>query len=161
MVDFETRNCTPARIPDDRTYIRHAQTARDHAQSPTGSRTVAHTHIGQCTPSSAESRRLARATSRATRGAMKRAIRRSARSPRRASRWYAARRRRCSNRRERSPAPQADGGSRTRQRTWSGMGSVQPAEDKAKDSAPDPRIDLPTCPRRPLLCPRTSSPATV
>ena len=35
-------------------------------------------------------------------------------------------------------------------------GSVHPAADKAMDSAPAPRISLPTCPRRPLLCPRTS-----
>ena len=86
---------------------------------------------------------------------------RIARSLRRASRGYAARRWRCSNRRERSPAPQADGGSCKRQDTLFGMSSVQPAEDKAKKSAPARRIALPMRPRLPFRCPRTSCTVTV
>ena len=66
-------------------------------------------------------------------------------------------RRRCSNRRGASPALQAVCGSRAQVSTLTRMGSVWPAEDRAKKSAPASRITLSTRPLQSLPCPRMSS----
>ena len=85
----------------------------------------------------------------------------SARSSPRASRRYAARRWRCSNRREASPAPQAVRDDCTRQHAFPRMGSVRTVEDKETKSAQTPRTALATRPRLSLPCPRMSRPTTV
>ena len=118
LVIFKRSRRAQAPTLHDRTHIRRVQNAQDLTQSLTGSRTVARTGTCTSTPSSADSRTMARATSHATRAARSHAIRRSAHSPQRASRGYAARRRRCSNRRERSPVPAAVANVSTQRPGW-------------------------------------------